>query len=286
MNQLYEVQEPSGVYQIRCTRTGQKYVGSSVDIEVRWKTHRRDLDQRKHCNRYLQRAWIRYGARRFEFMVLELVGAKRLRGRELTWIERLRAADRKRGFNINRRASDGFRYPGRTWTGFRNPAGKAVTIVNLHDFCRRKKLCFSAMAQLAKGKRKLKSHKGWTHINSVRLREYIKVHKGYIDPEGKRIRSIRNLAAFCRERGLDDTHMVAVATGRIISHRGWTHVGGRVKLAPKTHLGFIAPDGTPTPITNLAAFCRANGLCKVHMYEVKGGRRPRHKGWTWKTSNI
>jgi hypothetical protein len=80
--------------------------------------------------------------------------------------------------------------------------------------------------------------------------------------------------------------MVAVATGRIVSHRGWTHVRGRVKLNPKTHLGFIAPNGMPTPITNIAAFCRANRLSKVHMYQVKGGIRPSHKGWTWRKPNI
>jgi hypothetical protein len=35
-------------------------------------------------------------------------------------------------------------------------------------------------------------------------------------------------------------------------------------------------------ITNLAAFCRACGLCLVHMHELKSRKRPSHKGWTWK----
>lgn len=285
MSQPYEVQEPSGIYQIRCTRTGRKYVGSSIDIEVRWKAHRRELNQRTHCNRHLQQAWIRHGEPRFEFRVLELVEPELLRRKELSWIDRLHATDRRRGFNVNRRTG-GSRPRGRTWIGFRSPSGRAVRIVNLQNFCRRKQLSATAMGLLARGKSKLKSHKGWTHENSVRVREYIKVHKGYVDPRGNRVAPIRNLAAFCRERGLDDTHMVAVAMGRIASYRGWTHVRGRVKLNPKTHLGFVAPDGMPALITNLAAFCRANGLCKVHMHEVKGGIRPSHKGWTWRKPRI
>jgi group I intron endonuclease len=208
MSLLYEVQEPSGVYQIRCKRTRQIYVGSSIDIEARWYKHTRDLRARRHGNPHLQRAWLRCGEEAFEFLVLELTGLKRLLRREQLWIARLRATDRKRGFNVHRHATSGGRGHGLTWVGFRNPKGKSVKIVNLFDFCRRNKLSPSAMAQLARGKSKLKSHKGWTHRNSVRVREYIKVHKGYINPNGKPARPIRNLAAFCRDRGLDDTHMV------------------------------------------------------------------------------
>ena len=48
------------------------------------------------------------------------------------------------------------------------------------------------------------------------------------------------------------------------------------------HKGFVAPDGTRVQIRNLAAFCRIHDLCKVRMFEVKSGKRARHKGWTWK----
>ncbi len=134
----------------------------------------------------------------------------------------------------------------------------------------------------SKGLGKLKSYKGWTHANSVRQREFIKTHHGFVDPDGRPAAPIRNLAAFCRERGLDKTHMVAVANARIVSHRGWTHARGRKRLPPVLHKGFIAPGGARTRITNLSAFCRACGLCVVHMHELKSGKRPSHKGWTWK----
>jgi len=140
----------------------------------------------------------------------------------------------------------------------------------------------TAMSQLFKGQGKLKSHKGWTHVNSVRQREFIKTHEGFVDPSGQPVGPIRNLAAYCRDHGLDNTHMTAVARGRIPSHRGWTHVRGRKNLAAVVHKGFIAPGGAVVRITNLAAFCRACGLCLVHMHELKSGKRPSHKGWTWK----
>ncbi len=56
----------------------------------------------------------------------------------------------------------------------------------------------------------------------------------------------------------------------------------RRRLPPLVHKGFIAPGGAVVRITNLSAFCRACDLCLVHMFELKSGRRPRHKGWIWK----
>lgn len=131
------------------------------------------------------------------------------------------------------------------------------------------------------GPSKLKSHKGWTHKNSVRVRDYVKTYTGFINPDGKPIRKITNLHAFSRRHGLTASHMIAVARPRIASHRGWTHGDGREALTPKKHSGFIRPDGRRTVIINLAGFCRHNGLSVVHMRNLKSGIRRIHKGWTW-----
>jgi hypothetical protein len=137
------------------------------------------------------------------------------------------------------------------------------------------------MSRLYKGANKLKSHKGWTHKNSVRLREYVKTYEGFIKPDGKRAGKIINLAAFSRRHGLNASHMLAVAHRRIATHRGWTHTDGREPLTPKKHSGFIRPDGRRTVIINLSRFCRENGLSVVHMHNLKSGIRRTHKGWTW-----
>jgi group I intron endonuclease len=272
----------SGVYQIRCKQNGKIYVGSAVNLQWRWHSHRRDLGNGVHVNPHLQSAWNLYGETNFEFSVLEYVDEQRLLTTEQLWIDKTGCTDRRIGFNVKLEATSAGQGIGRTWQGFRDPSGNAVTIVNLADFCRRNRLSMAAMSQLFKGQSKLKSHKGWTHTNSVRQREFIKTHDGFIDPQGQAIGPIRNLAAFCRDHGLDNPHMTAVSRGRIPSHRGWTHVRGRKSLAAVVHKGFIAPGGAVVRITNLSAFCRAAGLCKVHMFELKNGKRPSHKGWTWK----
>lgn len=61
----------TGVYQITCTPTGKRYIGSSCDIEGRWKDHQCELDQNKHCNPHLQNAWNKRSEKAFRFEVLE-----------------------------------------------------------------------------------------------------------------------------------------------------------------------------------------------------------------------
>lgn len=272
----------SGVYQIICILTGKIYIGSAVDLRERWYRHRWHLRQRTHHNSYLQHAWDKYGEMNFEFSVLELMGTSDLLPAEQAWIDRTGCAARKAGFNISNRVGSPGDIHAQVWEGFIDPNGNGVTITNLYEFCRKHGLDFPSMHRLAKGKSKLKSYKGWTHQNSHRQRDYVKTYDGFITPDGSRAGPITNLAAFCREHGLDNTHMVAVARGRICSHRGWTHHNARRKIEPRVYTDFINSDGQQVPITNLKAFCREHKLEPVHMHEVKSGKRKSHKGWTWR----
>ncbi|HZC85569.1 MAG TPA: GIY-YIG nuclease family protein, partial [Steroidobacteraceae bacterium] len=76
----------SGVYQIRCKQNGKIYVGSAVNLEWRWRSHRRDLGNGVHVNPHLQFAWNLYGEASFEFLVLEYVDEHRLLMTEQAWI--------------------------------------------------------------------------------------------------------------------------------------------------------------------------------------------------------
>jgi hypothetical protein len=276
------IPKTSGIYRILCTPTGQFYVGSAVNLHARWHRHRRSLRNGTHHSVYLQRAWNRHGEANFEFTVLEKAGPDALLSREQAWLDSTGCARRAVGFNIYPQAGSPGDTLARIWRGFYDPAGAPVTLFNLNDFCRRNGLDTSSMIRLSQGRSKLKSYKGWTHKNSVRKRDYVKRYEGFIDPDGRTAATIINLAAFCREHALHKTHMVAVANGRITSHRGWTHQRGRRRQPAKQHAGFIAPGGAFTIITNLRAFCRACDLCAGHMFEVKSGKRPSHKGWTWR----
>jgi GIY-YIG catalytic domain len=271
----------SGIYQIRCLPTGKIYVGSTVDFFERWSRHRRILRRGKHRNSALQNAWNKYGEDSFEFIVVELVDKGLLLAAEQAWMDKTRCTDRAIGFNLYPLAGSPGDTFARVWDGFIDPCGNVVTITNLFEFSREHGLDFPSMHRLAQGKSKLKSYKGWTHRNSIRQRDYIKTYTGFIAPDGNPVGPITNLAAFCREHGLDNTHMVAVAYGRICSHRGWTYNTGRHNQL-MVHRGFVSPEGQQVEITNLIAFCRAHGLQPAHMHEVKNGQRKSHKGWTWR----
>jgi group I intron endonuclease len=276
----------SGVYQIRCIPTGKIYIGSAVNLRSRFSQHLGSLQRDNHRNKYLQLAWNKYGKEAFEFSVLEFVSRSELLCAEQTWIDKTGCTNRKIGFNIYHIAGSPGDILAQVWEGFVDPNGNEVTITNLEEFCRKHGLNRTAMSRLAKGKSKLKSCKGWTHKNSVRQRDYVKTYDGFIAPDDSPAGLITNLAAFCRENNLDNTHMVAVAHGRICSHRGWTHINGKQNLLKlREYTGFISPNGERVIIHNLSVFCKENKLCVVHMFEIKSGKKKSHKGWTWRENN-
>jgi group I intron endonuclease len=274
----------SCIYQIRCIPTGKIYIGSASNLRLRWQRHLRRLRSGDHENRPLQNAWNKYGEASFSLSVLELVPGDQLLRAEQAWLDGSGCTQAGVGFNLRPIASSAGESLWLTWMGFIDPAGRSVTIENLHAFCRKHDLDFPSMHRLARGSGKLKSYKGWTHENRVRKRPYphIKTWSGFIDPKGRTVEPITNLAAFSRQHGLTASHMIAVAAGRICSHRGWTHVRGRKPAAPKTYTNFVSPAGERIRITNLSDFCRRNALSVVHMHNVKGGVRRSHKGWTWR----
>lgn len=79
-----------GVYQIKNLKTGDYYIGRSVDCESRWWGHGYDLDRRIHSNPRLQEAWDRDGRSSFEFRVIATCDRKWLSGLERGYIEKYR----------------------------------------------------------------------------------------------------------------------------------------------------------------------------------------------------
>ena len=59
-----------GVYCIEHIDSGTKYIGSSNNIQQRWREHKSHLRRNKHVNRWLQRAWNKYGEDTFVFSVV------------------------------------------------------------------------------------------------------------------------------------------------------------------------------------------------------------------------
>lgn len=91
----------SGIYQIKNLINGKVYVGSSVNIEYRFRCHKCRLNKNNHHSIYLQRTWNKYGEENFEFKIIELVDDENLLiEREQFWIDELSAVNPE-GYNAN-----------------------------------------------------------------------------------------------------------------------------------------------------------------------------------------
>ena len=69
-----------GIYKIINKANGKYYVGSSVNIENRLEGHRKNLEEGRHSNRYLQYAWNKHGGENFTFEAFkEVLGGEKVR---------------------------------------------------------------------------------------------------------------------------------------------------------------------------------------------------------------
>lgn len=98
----------SGIYKITNKVTGKFYIGSSVDIKWRWYTHKYELSKGTHSNKYLQRAWDKYGEESFEFSIVLSTERETLVLKEQEIIDETKCYQREVGYNIGRIADAPF----------------------------------------------------------------------------------------------------------------------------------------------------------------------------------
>ena len=88
-----------GVYIITCLSNNKVYIGSSQNIEKRWKTHKAKLFNKTHRNKHLQNAYQKYGAENITYSILELVSKENLIIREQYWMDEYNSYNREKGSN-------------------------------------------------------------------------------------------------------------------------------------------------------------------------------------------
>lgn len=76
-----------GIYAIVNRLNGKRYIGSSVNIQGRWRSHKYELCHNKHHSAHLQSAWNKYGADCFDFVVLEVCSVDFLLSREQHYLD-------------------------------------------------------------------------------------------------------------------------------------------------------------------------------------------------------
>lgn len=79
-----------GIYTITDTVCGNVYVGQSRFIERRFSVHKNELNNNKHHNFRLQKAWNSYGKDRFKFEIVEVTTEDMLTEREGYYINKFR----------------------------------------------------------------------------------------------------------------------------------------------------------------------------------------------------
>jgi group I intron endonuclease len=95
-----------GIYKISNIINGKFYIGSSNDIKDRWREHICQLNQNKHHNKHLQRAWNKYGAENFEFNIIEYVeNEDDLLKIEQRWLDETKCYNREIGYNVSKTAA-------------------------------------------------------------------------------------------------------------------------------------------------------------------------------------
>lgn len=102
MISYHDVPASAGIYRITCTTNGKIYIGSAINLRIRYKNHFRELKNNTHENPKLQNAWNKHGADAFLFEILEFVLVpEMLTAREQHYFDTQNPFGR-RGFNIAR----------------------------------------------------------------------------------------------------------------------------------------------------------------------------------------
>lgn len=96
----------SGVYKIENTITGDCYVGSSKDVKLRWKQHKRPSLWKRYPNNLMYLDMQKYGTDKFDFQILVNVEPDQLKEKEQEFIEMLNPTYNDinaRGLDVERR---------------------------------------------------------------------------------------------------------------------------------------------------------------------------------------
>ena len=90
----------AGIYKIQNTIDNKVYIGQSINCETRFQHHLKTLKGNYHYNKYLQRAWNKYGESKFTFEIIEECTEEQLNERELFWINQYDGMDSILNYNL------------------------------------------------------------------------------------------------------------------------------------------------------------------------------------------
>lgn len=93
MSHLFPAQKVCGIYKITNIENGQAYIGQSVDIKERFRTHVKTALSSAPSTNKLYQQMKKYGPENFTFEILEPVAREKLNERETYWIDFYKTKD-------------------------------------------------------------------------------------------------------------------------------------------------------------------------------------------------
>lgn len=99
-----------GIYKIITLHNNKYYIGSSINIEKRWRDHLSKMRMQKHANTHLQNVYNKYGESDFAFVVLlEMPDASNIeiRQKEQEFLDKIFQEDKNNIYNLARDANGG-----------------------------------------------------------------------------------------------------------------------------------------------------------------------------------
>lgn len=88
----------SGIYQIRNTADGKRYIGRTINLNKRKRDHFWALENNRHNNNHMQRAYNK-NPNAFVFEIVEECETEKLNEREVYWISYYNTMDDRYGYN-------------------------------------------------------------------------------------------------------------------------------------------------------------------------------------------
>lgn len=211
----------SGIYLILNKANGKLYLGQSQDIRTRWKNHKKMLNGNRHSNKHLQRAWNKYGAKAFQFKILERCAVDELDTREQHYLDVYMPKGMCYNSSPSANTTRGIKH---TEEARRNMSKGAIK--RFSDDNERRKIGEQVRQRNPESMetrlKKSLALKGKQRPNDVRVK--ISNAKGHLwivtNPDGISF-EIKSLSRFCRENSLSQRHMWSVSAGLREHHKGW-----------------------------------------------------------------
>lgn len=217
----------SGIYALINNVNGRFYIGSSVDVLARVRSHRHLLRKGKHANAFLQADWKKHREENYFAWFVEGASEQQLLSREQFWLD-LGYDKKQRCYNITPEAGRHPHFERMLHRTVIAPNGLEVSFTGIRAFCRDVGLRHSSFCEMLNGK--VPSAQGWRLPKNKDQPIGQTLPKRYnvklVDPNGGIHGPIVNLEEFCRLHQLQASSIRHLLAGRYQTSKGW-------RLAPR-----------------------------------------------------